>query len=179
MEFAPKCKSKRRPQSTRERKVRLSKSADAGRLSTEPAGALRFLTDKLRTRVHINCPSRPWSYSRYTPTGSGHSCAHPTQLTPSVLATAKVVTCLLLAARSWPSSCRPLETCCSPMDHPTGTVTIPYPRRAPEAKISNARAGGGGRGRPTPNERTPGLTRCSPQHPRCETLTVPAVQVQS
>lgn len=24
----------------------------------------------------------------------------------------------------------------------------------------------------------PGLTRCSPQHPRCETLTVPAVQVQ-
>ena len=51
LEFAPKCKSKRRPQSTRERKVRLSKSADAGRLSTEPAGALRFLTGKLRTRV--------------------------------------------------------------------------------------------------------------------------------
>jgi hypothetical protein len=26
--------------------------------------------------------------------------------------------------------------------------------------------------------RQAGLTRCSPQHPRCETLTVPAVQVQ-
>ena len=37
----------------------------------------------------------------------------------------------------------------SPMDHPTGTVTIPYPRRAPETKLSTC-----------PRNKTRGLHRC-------------------
>ena len=47
--------------STCEHKVRLSKSADRtpGGFRPEPAGALRFLTDKLRTRVYSPPPGAP------------------------------------------------------------------------------------------------------------------------
>jgi hypothetical protein len=57
----------------------------------------------------------------------------------------------------------------------------PWPPAMRHLLVRSERDPGPASPRPTSMEAqygSPGLTRCSPQHPRCETLTVPAVQVQ-